>query len=88
MAYDDKGTAKEVAQLAKKFPKPKALTMPEDMEDQPPMAQIEEAKRRKSMGEAYDKAVKKAKGGSCYATGGSVKGAGIAQRGVRKCKVM
>ena len=31
---------------------------------------------------------KLAKGGSCYAGGGSVKGAGCTQRGVRKCKVV
>ena len=31
---------------------------------------------------------KLAKGGSCYVSGGSVKGAGCAQRGVRKCKVV
>jgi hypothetical protein len=31
---------------------------------------------------------KLAKGGSCYAKGGSVKGGGCEQRGLRKCKVM
>ncbi len=56
------------------------LVMPEDMEDQPPMAQIEEAKRRRDMGEAYDKATKK------YAKGGSVRGGGCEQRGKTKGK--
>jgi len=31
---------------------------------------------------------KLAKGGSCYAKGGSVKGSGCEQRGLRKCKVI
>jgi len=56
------------------MPRRAPLVMPEDMDDQPPMAQIEEAKRRRDMGAAYDKATKKyAKGGMTkgYASGGS-----------------
>jgi hypothetical protein len=55
--------------------------MPEDMEDQPPMAQIEEAKRRRDMGAAYDKATKK------YAGGGSAtRGDGCVSKGHTKGK--
>ena len=57
--------------MAKRAP----LEMPEDMEDQPPMEQIREAKRRRDMGKAYDAATQK------KAKGGSVRGGGIEQRG-------
>ena len=71
--------------MAKRAP----LVMPEDMEDQPPLEQIREAKRRKGMQEAYDETtVKKAKGGMTkgYAKGGSIDG--CAQRGKTKGKVI
>jgi hypothetical protein len=57
--------------MAKRAP----LVMPEDMEDQPPLEQIREAKRRKGMQEAYDETtVRKATGGMTkgYSKGGSV----------------
>ena len=63
------------------------LPMPDDMEDQPVMEKIREAKRRRGMQEAYDETtVKKAKGGATkgYAKGGSVRGDGCAQRGKTK----
>ena len=63
------------------------LEIPDDMEDQPVMEKIREAKRRRGMQEAYDETtVKKAKGGATkgYAKGGSVRGDGCAQRGKTK----
>ena len=63
------------------MPRRTPLVMPEDMEDQPPMAQIEEAKRRRDMGAAYDKATKK------YAGGGSAtRGDGCVSKGHTKGK--
>ena len=59
------------------------LEIPEDMEDQPIMEKIREAKRRKGMQEAYDETtVKKAKGGSV------TRGDGCCQKGHTKGKVM
>lgn len=68
-------SAKEMeAYHASRKSKREPLVMPEDMDDQPPMAQIEEAKRRRDMGKSYDAATKKASGGmtKAYAKGGSV----------------
>jgi hypothetical protein len=58
--------------MAKREP----LEMPEDMEDQPPEAQIEEAERRRKMRKAYDKMTKQsyAKGGVTRADGCITKG--------------
>lgn len=65
------------------------LEIPEDMEDQPVMEKIREAKRRRGMQEAYDETtVKKAKGGMTYAKGGSVRGDGICQRGHTKGRMV
>lgn len=52
-----------------------SLEIPEDMEDQPIMEKIREAKRRRGMQEAYDETtVRKAKGGA-------VRGGGCEMRG-------
>ena len=65
------------------MPRRAPLVMTEDMDDQPPMAQIEEAKRRRDMGAAYDKATKK------YAGGGSVtRGDGCVSKGHTKGKMI
>jgi hypothetical protein len=74
-------TAQEMAGYhAARKPKRTALVMPEDMEDQPPMAQIEEATRRRDMGRAYDRASKP------FAKGGSIDG--CAQRGKTKGRMV
>lgn len=60
------------------------------------LMQWRDAEERKKMGKRYDEIMPdpygegKAKGGmtKAYKSGGSVKGAGCAQRGVRKCKVV
>ena len=49
------------------MPRRAPLVMPEDMDDQPPMAQIEEAKRRRDMEAAYERA----RGAKKFAKGGS-----------------
>jgi len=59
------------------------LMMPEDMEDQPPMAQIEEAKRRRDMGEAYEKARTKK-----YAKGGVTRADGCVKKGHTKGRMV
>ena len=61
------------------------LVMPDDMDDQPPMDQIEEAKRRRNMGTAYDRATKQS-----FAQGGSVssRADGCAQRGKTRGKMV
>lgn len=64
--------------MAKREP----LVMPDDMDDQPPSAQFEEADRRRKAAKGYERSSKG------YAKGGSVKGGGCEQRGLRKCKVI
>lgn len=57
---------------------------------------VRDAEQRKKMGKRYDEIMPdpygegKAKGGmtKAYKSGGSVRGAGIARQGVRKCKVV
>jgi hypothetical protein len=56
------------------------LVMPEDMEDQPPMEQIREAKRRRDMEAAYERA----RGAKKFANGGVTRGDGCARKGHTK----
>ena len=61
--------------------------------DKPPAgirAELDAMKQEKAneAGMKVHEGRKLAKGGSCYAKGGSVKGGGCEQRGLRKCKVM
>ena len=75
MAYDDKGTAKEVASLKARYPKP-------DRAKEAALSEMRDKRMLDKMGEEYDKVMPR------LAKGGSVKGAGCEQRGLRKCKVM
>lgn len=71
--------------MAKREP----LVIPDDMEDQPVMEKIREAKRRRGMQEAYDETtVRKAKGGMCYGKGGVTRADGCAQRGKTKGRMV
>jgi hypothetical protein len=73
--------------MAKRAP----LVMPEDMEDQPPLEQIREAKRRKGMQEAYDETtVRKATGGMTkgYAKGGVTRADGCVSKGHTKGRMV
>lgn len=84
-------SAKEMeAYHASRKAKREPLVMPEDMDDQPPMAQIAEAKRRRDMGKAYDAATKKAAGGGVkgYAKGGVTRADGCARKGKTKGKMV
>jgi hypothetical protein len=75
MAYDDKGTAKEVASLKARYPK-RGIdpTIPAGVRE---VLRDREDDRMMSSGEK-----------NRYAKGGSVKGSGCEQRGLRKCKVV
>jgi len=72
MAWDESGTAKEVESLKKRYPK-KGL-------DGTIPAGIRAVLREKEQDALTPP--------SKYAKGGSVRGSGCAQRGVRKCKVV
>ena len=72
---------REVGSLRKRYP------------EKPPAgirAELDAMKQEKAneAGMKVHEGRKLAKGGSCYAKGGSVKGGGCEQRGLRKCKVM
>ena len=72
---------REVGSLRKRYP------------EKPPAgirAELDAMKQEKAneAGMKVHEGRKLAKGGSCYAKGGSVKGGGCEQRGLRKCKVV
>jgi hypothetical protein len=64
------------------MPRRAPLVMPEDMDDQPPMAQIEEAKRRRDMEAAYERS----RGAKKFAKGGVTRGDGCVSKGHTKGK--
>ena len=76
MAYSDKNPKLEPESLASRFPK-RGIdpTIPPEIREE-----LMERRRQREMA-AGEKA-------SRYAKGGSVKGSGCEQRGLRKCKVM
>jgi len=62
------------------MPRRAPLVMPEDMDDQSPMAQIEEAKRRRDMETAYERA----RGAKKFAKGGVTRADGCVRKGHTK----
>lgn len=77
---------REVESLAKRHPK-RGIdpTIPEGVREQ-----LMDMRRQRGLDEGMKahEGRKLAKGGKVYAKGGTVKGAGCEQRGLRKCKVM
>lgn len=84
MAYDDKGTKREVASLLARYPKP-------DRAKEAALAEMRDAKMRERMGQRYDEIMPSPEPGEAkpkrYAKGGSVRGDGICQRGHTKGKM-
>jgi hypothetical protein len=75
MAWDESGTAKEVESLKKRYPK-RGIdpTIPAGIRE---VLRDREQEREMTAGEK-----------NRYAKGGSVRGGGCEQRGLRKCKVV
>jgi hypothetical protein len=71
MAYDDKGTSKEVASLKARYPKP-------DRAKEAALADMRDKRMLEKMGEEYDKAMPR------LAKGGSVRGGGCERQGKTK----
>jgi len=75
MAYDKEGTKREVASLLSRYPKP-------DRAREAALSDMRDKRMLDKMGEEYDKVMPR------LAKGGSVKGSGCEQRGLRKCKMV
>ena len=88
MAYDDKGTKREVASLLSRYPKP-------DRAKEAALAEMRDAQMRRRMGQRYDEIMPspepgeaKAKGGKVgYAKGGVTRADGCITKGHTKGKM-
>lgn len=83
MAYDDKGTKREVASLLSRYPKP-------DRAKEDALAAMRDAQMRQEMGRRYDEIMPSPEPGEAkprrFAKGGSIDG--CAQRGKTKGRVI